>query len=84
MTKRETIKAIKNTPHGHVYYKNKTYTLTQDAYAADPRNGVGVYQAHAVDADDNVFRVTWEITNTTTENADETCDWDDPIAVEAR
>ncbi len=58
-----------------VTYKDKSLTLTQDAYRASDTH----YEAHAKDADDNDYLVHWSITNESA--ADETdesnmCDWD--------
>ena len=72
--------------HGTVKHGVKTLTLTQEAYpqgGSFPVPGGATYngdwyEAHAVDADGNDYRVIWTEIDLETEDASEACDWDTP------
>ena len=60
-----------------VNFENKSYTLTQDAYACGAGSDSNFYAAHAVDDDGNDFMVYWLIDRPDAEDAcDCVSDWD--------
>lgn len=71
--------------HGTVKHGDKTLELTQDAYpqggSLPARGGTHDgkwYEADAVDADGNHYRVLWTEVDWSAEDASNACDWDNP------
>lgn len=59
-----------NQDFGTVNHNNITILLTQQPYLHNDW-----YQAVGIDADENEYMVTWEITNSETEDESDACDW---------
>lgn len=60
-----------------ITFKSKKLTLTQDAYITS--NGVyNCYEALAVDADGNDYKVIWDILDAQCDDESNACDWSTP------
>ena len=83
---KEVKEGDKMSDHGTVEHKGKTLELTQEAYPTSGSFPVpggetysgNWYEAHAVDADGNDYRVIWTEVDRDREDASEACDWDNP------
>lgn len=66
---------------GTVEHEGKTLWLLQQPFVTNsPKRydgDEGTYEADAMDADGERYRVLWDITNTETADESECCDWDD-------
>lgn len=73
---------IKLNKFGSLKWEDKILNLQQNPYVSDCGE---FYQAHAIENDNcetegNEYMVYWAV-NSTSENEDEACDWDDFSAV---
>ena len=68
--------------NGTVHHNGQRLWLTDQAYAAYNKSDEEVYQAHALDAQGNVYLATWETTaawangEENKEDESNACDWD--------
>jgi hypothetical protein len=65
--------------YGIVKYKGKELTITQNPYINTVITGgeyEDVYMAHAIDDEENEYRVVWNIEDATCEDDSMACDWD--------
>lgn len=62
-----------------VEWEGKELRTTQDPYVSGDGE---TYTAHALDAANNEYRITWAVIDSETTDESEACDWDNPYSVE--
>ncbi len=58
-----------------VQYYDKTLKLIQQAYLDSDLDLIPAYYATAIDDEEKLYRVRWEIINPEAEDESDTCDW---------
>lgn len=69
-----------------IKWEGKELRTTQDPYCDNyycmVDGTIASFFAHAVDADNNEYKIRWEIINHETTDQSETCDWENPVDVD--
>lgn len=71
---------------GTVRFEGKEYALTQNAYIDTDFSlnwNPSIYTAHAIDEEENDYKVKWEIINHESNDESDACDWTDCTVEEA-